>query len=118
MKKEKFRTDSLFQDALRRYGLTELQVRTQFQWQLTVLQFIDARFRPAAYISDEEVQKYYKEHAAALQRQFPGKSSVSDLRLDIQNILAGERVNKLFFTWLDEQRKSATIQYLEAGLRE
>ena len=118
MKRDKFRTDTAFQDALRRYGLDELELKTQFQWQLTVLQFIDARFRPAAYVSDDEIQKYYKEHTAALRRQFPGKSTLSDLRLDVQNILAGERVNKLFFDWLDEQRKSNKIQYLEASLRE
>ncbi len=118
IKREKFRTDTAFQDALRRYGLDELALKTQFQWQLTVLQFIDARFRPAAYVSDEEITKYYKEHTAALRRQFPGKSTLSDLRLDIQNILAGERVNQLFFAWLDEQRKSNKIQYLEATLRE
>ena len=118
IKREKFRTDTAFQDTLRRYGLDELALKTQFQWQLTVLQFIDARFRPAAYVSDDQIQKYYKEHTAALRRQFPGKSTLNDLRLDVQNILAGERVNQLFFAWLDEQRKSNKIQYFEAALRE
>ena len=117
MKREKFRTDAPYQNALRRYGLSELEVKEQFQWQLTVLQFIDARFKPAAYVSDAEIEKYYKEHLLALRRQFSGKSSLSDLRSDIQNIIAGERVNQLFFSWLDEQRKQMKIQYFEASLQ-
>jgi hypothetical protein len=117
MKREKFRTDAAYQSTLHRYGLTELELKEQFQWQLTVLQFVDARFKPAAYVSDAEIEKYYKEHSLALRRQFPGKSSLSDLRSDIQNIIAGERVNQLFFSWLDEQRKQMKIQYFEASLQ-
>jgi hypothetical protein len=116
IRKEKFRTDEAFDQSLRRYGLNLLELRSHFQWQLTVLQFIDARFRPAAYVSDAEVEKYYHDHAAAVKQQ-TGKSSFSDLREEITNIIAGEKVNKLFFAWLDEQRKDAKITYLEAGLQ-
>jgi hypothetical protein len=116
IRKERFRTDEAFQQTLRRYGLNSLELKSQFQWQLTVLQFVDARFRPAAYVSDAEIEKYYRDHAPALKRQ-TGKSSLSDLREDITNIIAGEKVNKLFFAWLDEQRKENKITYLEEGLQ-
>jgi parvulin-like peptidyl-prolyl isomerase len=116
LRKEKYRSDEAFSQALRRYGLDPLELRTQFQWQLTVLQFIDARFRPAAYVSDSEIETYYREHGAALRRQ-TGKTSLADLRQDITNLITGEKVNKLFFTWLDEQRKDAKINYLEQGLQ-
>lgn len=117
VKKERFHSEEAYQNSLRRYNLTELELRTQFEWQLTVLQFIDARFRPAAYVGDDEIEKYYHEHLAALKRQFPGKQSLSDMRQDIQNILAGEKVNQLFFSWLDDQRKSTKVQYLEQDLQ-
>ncbi len=116
IRKDKYKTDEAFSQALHRYGLDPVEIRSQFQWQLTVLQFIDARFRPAAYVSDTEVQKYYQEHLAALKRQ-TGRSSLGDLRQDITNIIAGEKVNKLFFDWLDTQRKTAAITYLEQGLK-
>lgn len=116
IRKEKYRTDAAFSQALRRYGLDPLELRSQFQWQLTVLQFIDARFRPAAYVSDAELEKYYHAHAAALRRQ-TGKSSLADLRQDITNIITGEKVNQLFFAWLDAQRKDTSISYLEQGLQ-
>jgi peptidyl-prolyl cis-trans isomerase SurA len=114
--KQRFRTQAAFQQALRQYGLTELDLRSQFKWQLTVLKFIDARFKPAVLISDDEIEKYYRQHAAALQRQYSGKS-LDDLREQIRDILTAEAVNQQFFAWLDDQRKNTKIQYLEASLK-
>ncbi len=116
IQRERYRTDAAFDQALRRYGLTPLEVRSQVQWQLTVLQFVDARFKPAAYVSEGEIRTYYREHTAALKRQ-TGKDSLNDMRQDISNLLVGQKVNKLFFDWLDTQRKEAKINYLEPGLQ-
>jgi hypothetical protein len=117
LKKDRFPTNAAFEQALRRYGVTNADLRLQFQWQLTALRFIDVRFRPAAFVSDEEIEKYYQEHRTALRRQFPGKNSLDELREDIRNIAAGEKVNQLFFAWLDEQRKNGKIKYCEESLR-
>ena len=113
--KQKFRTQAAFEQAIRRYGLDDAELRTQFQFHLTVLRFIDARFRPAVLVTDEEIEKYYREHRAGLQREYPGKS-LDDLHDTIRDILSGDRVNTLFFAWLDEQRKDSKIKYLEENL--
>jgi hypothetical protein len=112
----RFKSPAGFQQALRRYGITELELRTEFQWQLTVLQFIDTRFKPAVLVSDQEIETYYRQHGDALRREYPGKASLDDLREDIQNIITGEKVNKLFFAWLDDQRKQTKIRFLEESL--
>jgi hypothetical protein len=117
LKKRKFRSDAAYKDALRRAGINNMDLQNRFQWQLTVLAFIDARFKPAAYVTDQEIDSYYKAHTAALKRQFPGKTSLSALQPDIRNILAEEKVNQLFFAWLDQQRKDTKITYLEDNLR-
>jgi hypothetical protein len=116
LKKERFRTAAAFDEALRRDGLTEVDLRRQFEWQLTVLRFIDSRFKPAVLIGDDEIEKYYRDHAAALQRQYPGKS-LDDLRDRIRDTLTGQRINQEFFAWLDEQRKSSKIEFREESLR-
>jgi len=116
LKKQRFKTQAAYEAALKRYGLTELELRTQFQWQLTVLRFIDTRFKPAVLVSDDEIEKYYREHAAALRRQYPGKS-LDDLRDHIRDILTAEGVNQQFFAWLDAQRSETKVKYLEASLR-
>jgi len=111
LKKERFRSNLAFQQALHRFGLTELELRTDFQWQLTVLRFIEIRFKPAVLVSDEEVEKYYKQNAA----KYPGKS-LDDVREQIRDTLTEERINQQFFRWLEYQRRSNKIQYLEPSL--
>ena len=114
--KQRFKTQVALNQALQRYGLTELELRTQFKWQLTVLKFIDARFKPAVLVSDDEIEKYYNQHVAALKRQYPGKS-LDDVREHIRDLLTAEGVNKQFFAWLDDQRSQTKIRYMEEGLR-
>ncbi|HZS46178.1 MAG TPA: hypothetical protein VFC63_13975 [Blastocatellia bacterium] len=116
LKKQRFKTNAAYEQALKTYGLTELELRTQFQWQLTVLKFIDTRFKPAVLVTDDEIEKYYRQHASALKREHPGKS-LDDLRDDIRDILTAEGVNQQFFAWLDEQRSDTKIRYLEDNLR-
>jgi hypothetical protein len=116
LKKARFKTNAAYLDALRRYRLTDADLRIEFQWQLTVLRFIDARFRPAVLVTDEEIERYYREHQAALARQHPGKASLEDLRDNIRDTITGERVNKLFFSWLDEQQQNVKLQYREESL--
>lgn len=115
LKKQRFRTNAAFEQALRRYGLTDVELRMQFQWQLSVLQFIDARFRPAVLVTDDEIDKYYRQHTAALERQYPHKST-DELREEVRDILTGQKVNQQFFSWLDDQRKNAKIVYREENL--
>ncbi len=112
----RFKSQERFEEALRRYGITELELRTEFQWQLTVLEFIDVRFKPAVFISDQEIAAYYEQHAAALRHEYSGKTSLDDLRDDIRDTLTGEKVNTLFFSWLSEQRKETKAQFIEKDL--
>jgi hypothetical protein len=117
LKKERYKTQDALQSAIHRYGLVEPDLRFEFHWQLTVLRFIDLRFKPAVLVTDEEIQKYYREHQAALRRANPGKNSLDDLRDQIRDILAGEKVNEQFFAWLDDQRKSNKVEFYEESLR-
>lgn len=113
--KGRFRTQAALHAALKRYRLSEPDLQEQFRWQLTVLRFIDARFRPAVLITDAEVDKYYRQHLSQLRRDNP-KGSVDDLKTGARNILTGQQVNRLLFAWLDDQRKAAKIRYLEENL--
>src|SRR2546421_3945481 len=49
---------------------------------LTVLRFIDVRFKPAVLVTDDEIEKYYRDHAAALRREYPSKSDRKSTRLN------------------------------------
>ena len=96
---------------LERYGLTVPELREQLLWQLTVLRFIEERFRQGVQIGDDQVRSYYDQHVAALQRQYPGDPRFETLEPKIRESLEGEAVNKNFEQWLDDARKRAHIEY-------
>ena len=114
---DKFKSDAVLQATLQKYGITVPDLKSYFLWQLTVLRFISTRFKPAVLVTDADIEKYYNQHVSYLKHEYPGKSTLNDVRGEITDVLAGERVDKLFFAWLDEQRKQTHIQYLEADLQ-
>ena len=105
LKKDRFKTPEGFQQALKRYGLVEPDLRFEFRWQLTVLRFIDLRFKPAVLVSDKEIEDYYHQHFGTLRKANPDDSSLDGLREKIRDILVGEKVNTLFFTWAGRSPK-------------
>jgi hypothetical protein len=96
---------------LARYGITEDQLHAQLLWQLTVLRFIDQRFRGGILVSDDDVRKYYTDHRA----QFRGTLEAETE--NIRNTLEGEQVNQQFEAWLDDARKRATVQFHDAAFQ-
>jgi peptidyl-prolyl cis-trans isomerase SurA len=98
-------------EALTRYGLTETELRNHLLWQLTVLRFIDRRFRPGVLVTDEDVRKYYDEHLADLRRQYPKGNTFTDLAPEIRGSLEGERINQDFESWLSDTRKNYRVDY-------
>ena len=100
-----------FSAVLEQDGISKAELRDRLSWQLTVLRFIDAMFRPQVIVSDADVEKYYQSH----RDQFDSKS-LSAARPAIETIISGEKLNALFESWLDQTRKSTRIIYLEKSL--
>jgi len=99
------------------YGLTQQELKEYLSWQLTVLRFIDTRFRPAVLVSDEEIEAYYRQHLAELQKQNPGKpDTLEALHDQIQQTLTAERINEQFYSWLKARRQAIKVEYKEASL--
>jgi peptidyl-prolyl cis-trans isomerase SurA len=104
--------------ALSRYGLTREQLSRYFLWQMTVLRFIDERFRPGILVTDEDVRAYYNEHRNELEKGYPQNHSIEALDSKIREIIAGERVNRSFEEWLTQSRGQTRIEYRDAAFRE
>lgn len=111
IKASRYKGATIFNQACAKYGLTEGDLRFEFHWQLTVLRFIDARFRPAVLVTDSDVEQYYRAH----QDRYKNLDS-DDARDQIRETITGERVNEQFFAWLESKRKVSKTQYFEAGL--
>jgi hypothetical protein len=104
-------SDAGLRAALAQYGLTEDQLRQQLLWQLTVLHFIDERFRPGVLVTDDQVKQYYDQHAAL------HKAAYTAAAPQIRNTLEGEEVNKQFEQWLDDTRKQGKVEFRDEALK-
>ena len=109
-------SEARFRTALSQYGLTPEQLHEQLLWQLTVLRFIDQRFRVGVFVSDDEVRNYYEQHKAEFQRKNP-TATYEKLEPEIRNSLEGQRVNENFEAWLKQARTRSRIEYKQEALQ-
>jgi peptidyl-prolyl cis-trans isomerase SurA len=110
-------SDSRLNTELARYGLNEGRLREQLLWQLTVLRFIDQRFRPGVQVTDDEVHAYYNQHLQELKREYTHNSSFEALQSKIRASMEGERINQNFVAWLDEARQREHIEYRQGAFQ-
>jgi uncharacterized protein Smg (DUF494 family) len=91
LRQERFQgSQQRLREALGRYGLTEEQLHDQLVWQLTVLSFIEQRFRATTLMTNEDLRSYYDQHLAELRRQYPQDSSFEALEPKIRASLEGD----------------------------
>lgn len=103
---------------LTRYGVTPAELREHLRWQLTVLRFIDQRFRPGVLVTDEDVKAYYDQHRAELAKADPSASSAEAAGPKIRDILSGEQINQNFEQWLEQARRQVRVDYRDPTLRQ
>jgi peptidyl-prolyl cis-trans isomerase SurA len=112
LEKDRFHGSAVqMREALAKYGLTEEMLRDELLWQLTVLRFIDQRFRAGVLVTDEEVKSYYDQNLDALRGKNPQAYSLQALQPKIRSTLEGDRINQSFNEWLEQQRKIYRIEY-------
>lgn len=98
--------------ALRDYGLTEQDLEDELTLQSDMLTFLNLRFRPAVQVTDQDVQKYLREHLRE-----PAAAS-NQTRAAIEQQLTTERADKELDAWLQDQRTRTKIGYNETDLEE
>ncbi len=118
-RKQRFPSEAELQRALADAGLTEQEIKDQLTWQLTLLRFIDVRFRPAVQVSEPEIADYFEKTVKpAAQAAHPKETvTLEDYRDDIEETLAGQRADKELDNWLKETRQRTEIVYHEEALQ-
>ena len=101
-----------WQASLQNYRITEDDLRRHLWWQLTVLRFIDYRFRPGVQLPDADVKTYYEQEAAKLREQGAKEiPSFEDARGKIEQILTQQRIDQALDQWLGDTRTQVEIRY-------
>jgi hypothetical protein len=118
IRQERGQTEAEFNASIARAGLQNEELLEEIRWQITLLRFMDFRFRPSIQISEDDLRHYYEgEFKAMLERQSPGASipPLDDVRTQISAILLNQEVNRSLDAWLAQSRKQVHIRYhLEA----
>ncbi len=107
-----------FNDALESYGTTVDELTRRLWWQLTLLRFIDYRFRPGIQIPPADVQAYYRQQVSEWEQK--GTKPIPTLeesRDQIEEILTQRRIDQALDQWIKDTRKQVTINYLDPGLK-
>jgi len=110
---QRFRDAEDYRQALEKCGVSEDELNAHLLWQLTLLRFIDARFRPGIQVSDEEVRAYFdREQSKPEETADPGKRpKFEDLRDQIRETLINQRVDQELDDWLAATRKRTRIVF-------
>ncbi len=110
--------ESLYRQELREYGITEEALERRLLWQLTLLRFIDYRFRPAIQIPDADIKTYYDQQLAEWKQQgIQSITTLDDSRAKIEEILTQQRIDQALDTWIAETRRQVSINYLDEALK-
>jgi hypothetical protein len=116
--KATYPSESDFEKSLQADGITADELTRRLWWQLTLLRFIDYRFRPGIQIPPSDVQAYYRQQVSEWQRQ--GTKPIPTLdesRDQIEEILTQKRIDQALDQWLKDTRTQVPIKYLDPTLQ-
>jgi hypothetical protein len=110
--------ESLYQQMLQEYGISEDALKRRLLWQLTLLRFIDYRFRPGIQIPEDDVKAYYDQELVKWKQQgIQSIPTLEDSRANIEEILTQQRIDQALDTWMAETRKQVPINYRDEALK-
>ena len=95
------------------HGLTEADLRAHIALQLSVLRFIELRFRPSVYVSEKDIEQYYRETLLPqLARSSTEPPPLAGVSAQIREIIVQQRVDDLLAQWLRARRAQTIIRRL------
>ena len=114
-----FPNDAAFRQALLRYRIQESELRAFLLAQLTMLRFIDFRFRPSVQVQEAEILDYYQKRflpRSRAQRVAPDPT-LESARDAIEKILTDETVDRVLDSWMKDARARTRIVYHEKAFQ-
>lgn len=107
-----------YEKELKDYGLTEDSLKRHLLWQLTLLRFVDFRFRPGIQIPDSDVQAYYQQQRSEWQKKgIQPAPSLEEARSQIEEILTQRGIDQALDRWMMDAQTQVMIRYLDDSLR-
>jgi hypothetical protein len=108
-----------YRAALKKYGITEDDMKRYLLWQMTFFGFIDFRFRPGIQVAEADIEDYFKSRILPLaQKANPAKPvTLDEYRDRIERVLMARREEVEMQSWLTDTRKRTKIEYRDETLK-
>lgn len=108
-----------FKQEIEKYKIAEEDLRHHLQWQLTLLRFIEYRFKPSIQVPEVDIKRYYERKLGEWRQQgVEEPPSLDESRADIEKILTQERVDQAVDRWLGDARTQVEILYRKEAFGE
>jgi len=106
-----FPSEEAYRARLRELELTEATVGRLVELQLYLARYLEAKFRPAAQIEQEQVEAYYRgEFSRAMAARGQPVPPFADVEERIREVLVQRDITERAGRWLDETRKRLRIE--------
>jgi peptidyl-prolyl cis-trans isomerase SurA len=94
--------------------LTNAEVVDHWKRRLTILDFINVRFRTGIRISHHDIEDYYNNSVVpAFTKQHESAPPLKDVSSRIQEVLLQQQVNGLLRDWLNSLREEGNVQIVD-----
>ena len=120
MKQSRFAGDeAAYQAEVRRARLSEADLESAFLWQLTVLRFVEFRFRPGIQVPAEEIREYYDQKfvPAWKARTVDPVPTFEEAERNCEDTLIQERIDNQLDRWISLTRTQTNIRYRDEVFR-
>jgi hypothetical protein len=113
---KQFVSPEKFQARIRELGLPLPTVRRLLAQQIQMSHYLEYKFRPAAQIDREQVEKYYAdEFAIQLKARGEAPPALDTVREQIHELLVQRDINQRAARWLDEARAHLKVEIVPAS---
>jgi peptidyl-prolyl cis-trans isomerase SurA len=104
-----FATEDAFRGTLEASGLSEDDLRAQLRGQVQVASYLEQRFRPLTFVTEEQIEVYYRDELAPSVR---GRSlpALEDVSESIHRILEERAFNARVSEWIESLKGRARIR--------
>jgi len=110
---KRFPNESVFRQRVESTGLTAERIDKLLAQRVLIDKFIDFRFRSFAFVSDQDVKKYYDEKIAPdIRAKGQVPPSLDEVKSRVTEVLKAEKIEQEIDRWLREARQRADIVQL------
>lgn len=112
--------EARYRQDLERHRLKDDDLKAAFLWQLSVLRFVEFRFRPGIQIPPEELREYYdKTFTADWKKRTPTEPvpPFEEAERTCEEALIQERIDNALDRWISQSRTQFSIRYREEVFR-